>query len=157
MLLNICSRSRRMQCSRIKQHNCRSVIDEKYTNHHVWSFLHCDMIDLLMNVVLLGSNRNRIGSMGRHRGGHSCLRRAGKRIGALVGRVASLPTSIAFPFTQYWILSSLSPLNTLIHSSRGLENAGALIHLTLWGGKSLSSCLRHRLKLRLSRTEHRSS
>jgi hypothetical protein len=24
-----------MRCSRIKQHNCRSVIDEKHTNDHV--------------------------------------------------------------------------------------------------------------------------
>jgi hypothetical protein len=52
-----------MQCSRIKQHNYRSVVDEKRTNDHVWSFLgflHCDVIDLSMNIVLSSSNRNKI-------------------------------------------------------------------------------------------------
>jgi hypothetical protein len=62
----------------MKHHNCRSVIDEKYTNDDVWSFLgfiHYDMIDLLVNIVLPSSNWNRISSTGRHRGGHSCPRR----------------------------------------------------------------------------------
>jgi hypothetical protein len=102
MLLNICSGYERMRCSRIKQHNCRSVVDEKHTNDHVWcflGFLHCDMIDLPVDVVLLGSNRYRISSTGRRRGGHSRLRRVGAWIGALVGKVTSLPTSIALPFT----------------------------------------------------------
>jgi hypothetical protein len=101
MLLNICSRYERMPCSRIKEHNCRSVIDEKHTNDHVWSFLgflHCDMIDLPMDVVLLCSNGYRIRSMCRRRGGHSCLRRAGAWIRALVGKVTSLPISIALSF-----------------------------------------------------------
>jgi hypothetical protein len=53
------------------------------------------MIDLPANIVLLGSNMNRISSTGRHRGGHSCLRTAGAWIGALVGKVTSLPTSLA--------------------------------------------------------------
>jgi hypothetical protein len=78
MLLNICNRYKRMQCSRIKQHNCRSVIDEKHTNDHVWSFLgflHYDMIDLPVNIVLPSSNRNRIRSTSRRRGGHSSLKR----------------------------------------------------------------------------------
>jgi hypothetical protein len=77
-------------------------IDEKHTNDHFWSFLgflHCNMIDPPMNIVLLGSNRNRISSTSRRRGGHSCLRRVGVWIGALVGKVTSLPTSIALPFT----------------------------------------------------------
>jgi hypothetical protein len=72
MLLNICRIYERMRCSLIKQHNCRSVIEEKHTNDHVWNilgFLHCGMIDLPMNIILLGSNRNRISSMGRRRGG----------------------------------------------------------------------------------------
>jgi hypothetical protein len=93
---------KKMQYSSIKQHNCRSVIDKKHTNDHVWSFLgflHCDMIDLPMNIVLLGSNWNRISSMGRCRGGHSCLGRAVVWIGALIGKVTSLPTSIAVSFT----------------------------------------------------------
>jgi hypothetical protein len=102
MLLNICSGYERMRCSRIKQHNCRSVIDEKYTNDHVWSFLgflHCDMIDLPVNIVLPSNNWNRISSTIRCRGGHSYLRRAVAHIGALVGKVTSLSTSIALLFT----------------------------------------------------------
>jgi hypothetical protein len=52
-----------------------------------------------MNIVLSGSNWNRISSMGRCKGGHNYLRRAVAWIGALVGKVTSLPTSIALPFT----------------------------------------------------------
>jgi hypothetical protein len=99
MLLNICSKYERVRCSRIKHHNCRSVLDEKRTNDYVWSFLYCDMIDLPVNIVLPSSNRNRISSMGRRRGGHRCLRRAVAWIGALVGKVNSLPTSVALMFT----------------------------------------------------------
>jgi hypothetical protein len=58
------------------------------------------MIDLPANIVLLGSYKNRISSMGRRGGGHSCLRRVGAWIGALVGKVTTLPTSIALPFTM---------------------------------------------------------
>jgi hypothetical protein len=102
MLLNICNGYERMRCSRIKQHNYRSVIDEKYTNDHVWSFLgflHCDEIDLPTNIVLPSSNRNIISSTGRRRGGYNCLRRVVARIGALVGKVTFLPTSVELPFT----------------------------------------------------------
>jgi hypothetical protein len=76
MLPNICRRYERMSYSRIKQHNCSSVVDEKHTNDHAWSFFHCDIVDLPMNIVLTGSNWNEISSMGRHRGGHSYMRRA---------------------------------------------------------------------------------
>jgi hypothetical protein len=77
-------------------------LTKKHTNDYVWSFLgflHCDMIDLPMNIVLLGRNWNRISSTSRHRGGRSSLRRVGSWIGALVGKVTSLPTSIPLPFT----------------------------------------------------------
>jgi hypothetical protein len=77
-------------------------LTKKYNNNHVWSFLgflHSNMIDLSTNIILLGSNRNRISSTGRRRGGHNYLRRAGAWIGALVGKVTSLPTSIALSFT----------------------------------------------------------
>jgi hypothetical protein len=63
MLPNICSRYEIMRCSRIKQHNYRSVIDEKYTNDNIRSFLcffHDNMVDSPTSVVLLGSNRNRV-------------------------------------------------------------------------------------------------
>jgi hypothetical protein len=144
MLVNICSRYERMQCSRIKQHNCKSVIDEKHTNDHVWSFLgflHYDMIDLPVNIVLPGSNWKRISSTGRHRGGHNCLGRAVAWIAALVGKVTSLPISIALSFTMQSVLSSLSPLHTLIPSSRVLEIVRSWNHLTLWGGIFLSNYL----------------
>jgi hypothetical protein len=101
MLLNICSRYERMRCSRIKQHNCRNVIDGKRTNDHVQSFLgflNCDMIDLSMNIVLPSSNRNRIHPTGRCMGGHSYQRRVAAWVGTLVGKVTFLPTSEALPF-----------------------------------------------------------
>jgi hypothetical protein len=59
-----------------KQHNCRSAIDEKYTNDHMRSFLrffHSHMIDSPMGIVLLGSNRNIVGSTGRGRCSYSGL------------------------------------------------------------------------------------
>jgi hypothetical protein len=115
------------------------------------------MIDLPVNIVLPSSKRNRISSMGRRRGGHSCPRRAVAWIGALDGKVTSLPGSVALLFTMQWVLSNLSPLNTLISNSRSLDIVGALNHLMLRGGISLSSCLRLWLKQWMSRTEHRSS
>jgi hypothetical protein len=69
-----------MRCSRIKQHNWKSVIDEKHINDNIWSFLgflHSNMVDSPMSIVLLGSNKNKVGSMGGCRARHSCLRRAG--------------------------------------------------------------------------------
>jgi hypothetical protein len=79
-------------------------------------------------LVLLGSNKNRVRSTGRGMCSYS----------GLIG-------------------TSLGPLNTLIPSSRSLEIVGELNHLTLWGREFLSSCLWPWLKLRLGRTEHRSS
>jgi hypothetical protein len=70
MLSDICSRYKRMSYSRIKQHYCRSVVDEKYTNDNIRSFLrffHSHMIDSPTDIVLLGNNRNRVGSTGRGR------------------------------------------------------------------------------------------
>jgi hypothetical protein len=55
------------------------------------------------------------------------------------------------------VLGSLGPLNTLIPSIRNLEIVGALNHLMLQGRKSLSSCLRPRLRLQWNRMEHMSS
>jgi hypothetical protein len=57
------------------------------------------VIDLSANIVLSSSNRDRISPTGRRRGGHDCLRRAVAWIGALVGKVTFLPTSVAPPFT----------------------------------------------------------
>jgi hypothetical protein len=92
-------------------------------------FLHNNMVDSPMSIVLLGSDRNSIGSVGRGR--CKLLKRVNARIGALVGKMTSLTTGITLLFSQRWILSSPGPLNILISSSRDLEIAGALNHLTL--------------------------
>jgi hypothetical protein len=95
------------------------------------------MVDSPMSIVLLGSNRSRIGSMGTSR--CRLLRRASAWIGALVGKKTFLTIGMALLFSQHWVLSNLGPLNILISSSRGLEIVGALNYLMLRGGKSLSS------------------
>jgi hypothetical protein len=66
-------------------------------------------------------------------------------------------TCIALLLQLHWVLSRLGPLNILISKRRGIEIVGLLDHLTLWGSESLSSYLRPRLKLWLSRMDHRSS
>jgi hypothetical protein len=145
MLPNICSIYKRMRCSRIEQHYCRSAVDKKHTNDNIRSFLrffHSHMIDSPTGVVLLGSNRNRIGSMGRGRCSYSRLTGMSARIGASIGVMYLLTTAIAPTVNLLWVLGSLGSLNTLIPSSRSLEVVGALNHLTLWGRESLSSCLR---------------
>jgi hypothetical protein len=89
------------------------------------------MIDSPTGVVLLGSNKNRVGSMGRDRCSCSELISTSARIGALV-EVMSLSTTVVVPtISLLWVLGSLGPLNTLIPSSRSLEIVGALNHLTL--------------------------
>jgi hypothetical protein len=115
------------------------------------------MIDSPKGVVLLGSNRNRVGSTGRGRCSYSRLIDTSARIGASIGVLSLFTTVIAPTISLLWVLGSLDSLNTPISSSRSLEVVGALNHLTLRGRESLSSCLRPWLKLRLSRTEHRSS
>jgi hypothetical protein len=160
MLPNICRRYERMQCSRIKQHNCRSVIDEKHTNDNIRRFsrfFHDDMIDSTTGIFLLGSNRNRVGSTGRGRCSYSRLINMSVWIGAMVGVMSLFTTVVAPTISLLQVLGSLGPLNTLIPSSRSLEIFGALNHLTLRSRESLSSCLRPWLKLWLSRTEHRSN
>jgi hypothetical protein len=160
MLPIICSRYERMRCSKIEQHYCKSVVDEKHTNDNIRSFLHFfhnQMIDSPTGVVLLGSNSNRVGSMGRGRCSYSRLTDTSERIGASIGVMSLFTTAIASTVSLLRVLGSLGPINTLIPSNRSLEVVGALNHLTLWGRESLSSCLRPWQKLRLSRIEHRSS
>jgi hypothetical protein len=115
------------------------------------------MIDSPMGVVLLGSNRNRVGSTGRGRYSCSGLIDTSAWIGASIGVMSLFTTVIAPMISLLWVLGSLGSLSTLIPSSRSLKVVGALNHLTLWGRESLSSCLWPWLKLRLSRMEHRSS
>jgi hypothetical protein len=105
------------------------------------------MIDPPTDVVLLGSNRNRVGSMGRGRRSYSRLINSSAQIGALIG-VMSLFTTVITPMISVLrVLGSLGSLNTLIPSNKGLEVAGAQNHLTLQGRESLSSHLRPWQKL----------
>jgi hypothetical protein len=120
-----------MRCSRIKQHNCKSVIEEKHTNDNIWSFrgfFYSNIVDSPTSIVLLGSNRNRVGSTGRGRCSSSSLISTGARIGASVGIMSLLSTVIAHTFNLQQVLGSLGSLNTLIPSSRSLEIVGALNH-----------------------------
>jgi hypothetical protein len=146
MLPNICNRYERMQCSRIKQHYCRSVVDEKHTNENIRSFLR-----------FFHSNRNRVGSTGRGRCSYSGLISTSVLIGASVVKMSLFTTVVAPTIILLRVLDSLGPLNTLISSSRSLEIVGVLNHLMPRGRESLSSCMWPWLKLWLSRMEHRSS
>jgi hypothetical protein len=161
MLPNIRNRYERMRCSRIEQHYCRSVIDEKHTNDNIRSFLrffhsHMNRVGS-MGIVLLGSNRNRIGSMGRGRCSYSRLIDMSAWIGASIGVMSLFTTVIAPTISLLRVMGSLGSLNTLIPSRKSLEFVGVLSHLTLRGRESLSNCLRPWLKLRLGRMEHKSS
>jgi hypothetical protein len=115
------------------------------------------MVDSPTSIVLLGSNRNRVGSTSGGRCSSSSLIGTGVWIGASVGVMTLVSIVVASTISLQRVLGSLGPLNTLILSNRSLEIVGALNHLILWGGKSLFSCLRPWLKLRLSKMEHRSS
>jgi hypothetical protein len=115
------------------------------------------MINSSTSVVLLDSNRNRVGFTGRGRCSYSRLIDMSARIGASIGIMSLFTTVIAPTVNLLQVLGSLGSLNTLIPSSRSLEVVGALNHLMLQGRESLSSCLQPRLKLWLSRMEHRSS
>jgi hypothetical protein len=115
------------------------------------------MIDSPTGVVLLSSNRNRVGSTGRGRCSYSRLINMSAWIGASIGVLSLFTTVIAPTVSLLRVLGSLGSLNTLIPSSSSLEVVGALNHLTLRGTEYLSSCLRLWLNLWLSRMEHRSS
>jgi hypothetical protein len=145
MLPNIYSRYERMRCSKIEQHYYRSVLDENHTNDNIRSFLrffHSHMIDSPTGIVLLGSNRNRVGSTGRGRCSYSRLTDTSAPIGASIGVMSLFTTAIASTVSLLRVLGSLGTLNTLIPSNRSLKVVGALNHLTLQGRESLSSCLR---------------
>jgi hypothetical protein len=115
------------------------------------------MIDSPTGVVLLGSNRNRVGSTGRGRCSYSRLIDMSAQIGASIGVMSLFTTVIALTVSLLRVLGSLGSLNPLIPSNRSLEVVGVLNHLTLWGKESLSSCLQPWLKLWLSRMEHSSN
>jgi hypothetical protein len=105
------------------------------------------MIDSSTSVVLLGSNRNRVGSTGRGRCSYSGLIGMSAQIEALVVIISLFTTVVAPMISLLRVFGSLGSLNTLIPSSRSLEIVGALNHLTLRGRESLSRCLRPWLKL----------
>jgi hypothetical protein len=115
------------------------------------------MIDSPTGVVLLGSNRNRVGSTGRGRCSYCRLIDMSAQIGASIGVMSLFTTVIALTVSLLRVLGSLGSLNPLIPSNRSLEVVGVLNHLTLWGKESLSSCLQPWLKLWLSRMEHSSN
>jgi hypothetical protein len=131
----------------------QSVIDKKHTNDNIRSFPGF----FYNNMVLLGSNRNRVGSTGRGRCSSSSLISTGAWIGASVSISSLLSTVIGPTISLQRVLGSLGPLNTLIPSSKSLKIVGVMNPLTLRGRKSLSSCLRPQLELWLNRTEDRSS
>jgi hypothetical protein len=89
------------------------------------------MVDSPTSIVLLGSNRNRVGSTGRGRCSSSSLISMGALIGASVGIMSLLSTVVAPMISLQRVLSSLGPLNTLIPNNKSLGIARALNHLTL--------------------------
>jgi hypothetical protein len=115
------------------------------------------MIDSPMGVVLLGSNRNKVGSTDRGRCSYSRLIDTSAWIGASIGVMSLFTIVIAPTVSLLGVLGSFGSLNTLIPNNKSLEVVGVLNHLTLLDRESLSSCLWPWLKLRLSKTEHRSS
>jgi hypothetical protein len=115
------------------------------------------MVDPPMSIVLLGSKQNRIGSTGRGMCSCSGLISMSAWIGASIGIMSHFSTVEAHTISLRQVLGSLGHLNILTPSSRGLVIVGALNILTLRGRESLSRWLRSRLKLWLSRTEHRSN
>jgi hypothetical protein len=99
------------------------------------------MIDSPTGVVLLGSNRNRVGSMGRGRCSYSRLTDTSTWIGASIGVMSLFTAVIAPTIGLLRVLGSLGSRNTLIPSNRSLEVVRALNHRTLRDRESLSSCL----------------
>jgi hypothetical protein len=97
------------------------------------------MVDSPTSIVLLGSNKNRVDSIGRGWCSSSSLISTGAHIGASAGIMSRLSIVVAPTISLHRVLGSLGPLNTLISSSRSLEILGALNHLTPWGRKSLPS------------------
>jgi hypothetical protein len=82
------------------------------------------MIDSPTGVVLLGSNRNRVGSTGR---GMCCCSRLismSAWVGVSVGVMSLFTTVVAPTIILQQVLGNLGPLNTLIPNNRSLEIVG---------------------------------
>jgi hypothetical protein len=99
------------------------------------------MVDSPTSIVLLGSNRNRVGSIGRGRCSSSSLIGTGARIGASIGIMSLLSTVVAPTFSLQLVLGSLGPLNTLIPNHRSLEIVRTLNHLTLMPAASAGTMI----------------
>jgi hypothetical protein len=82
------------------------------------------MVDSPMSIVLLGSNKNRVGSTSGGRCSSSSLIGTSARIGASFGVISLVSTVVAPTISLQRVLGSLGPLNTLILSSRSLEIVG---------------------------------
>jgi hypothetical protein len=144
MLPNICSRYEEYDASESNSATAEASLTENIpmtTLGASWASSTATWLTLT-SIVLLGSNRNRVGSTCRC----SCLGTSAW-VGALIGKMTLLATGIALSFRLHWVLSAIGPLNILIPSSRSLEIVGALNNLTLRGREPLSSWQRPRLKL----------
>jgi hypothetical protein len=86
------------------------------------------MVDSTTTIVLLGSNRNRVGSTNGGRCSSSSLIGTGVWIGPSVGVMSLVSPVVAPTIYLQRVLGSLGPLNTLIFTSRSLEIVGALNH-----------------------------
>jgi hypothetical protein len=71
------------------------------------------MIDSPMGIVLLGSNRNRVGSTGRGKCSYSRLIDTSAWIGASIGVMSLFTTIIAPTVSLLRVLGSLGSLNTM--------------------------------------------
>jgi hypothetical protein len=82
------------------------------------------MIDSPTGVVLLGSDRNRVGSTGRGRCSYCRLPDKSARIGASICVMSMFTKVIAPTVSLLRVLGNLGSLNTLIPNSRSLEVVG---------------------------------
>jgi hypothetical protein len=76
------------------------------------------MVDSSTIIVLLGSNRNRVGSTGTGKCSSSSRISMGARIGASAGIMTILSIVVAPMISLQRVLGNLGPLNTLIPSNR---------------------------------------
>jgi hypothetical protein len=97
------------------------------------------MVDSPTSIVLLGGNRNKIGSTGRGRCSYSGMISMSAWIGASVGIMSLFTTVEAHTISLRQVLGSLGPLNILTPNSRGLKIVGALNNLVLRDRESLFS------------------